>query len=200
LSCSLLTPWLCFLNYLSCGNVIYGISCLCSFSHLSCGNVNYGTLVIYLICMYHYWHFRWFHSTPHHFLKSVLSCSFFTLELEVPPSSTLFFFLRTLFRKSATTFFLFSSVVYISSWVLLTLGGGFYGLSFWCTNTYWKIFANTNVDWHVSPLFSLTYLYHLSNWLHKLLNIICAQSTCCPFFVLTNVITFLLLKYCTFSL
>jgi hypothetical protein len=98
---------------------------------------------------------------------------------------------------------LFSSVVYISSLVLLTLASGFCGLSFWCTNKYWKIFANTKANWQVtfiSPLFSLTYLYYLSNSLHKLLNIIFAQSTFYPFSALTNVITFLLLKYCTFSL
>jgi hypothetical protein len=52
----------------------------------------------------------------------------------------------------------------------------------------------------LSPLFSSTYLYHLSSSLHILLNIINAQSTFCPFFTLTNAITFLLLKYCTFSL
>jgi hypothetical protein len=64
-------------------------------------------------------------------------------------------------------------------------------------------FANTKVDWQVSllsPLFSLTYLYHLSNSLHKLLNIIYGQSTFYPFSTFTNVITFLLLIYCTFSL
>jgi succinate dehydrogenase hydrophobic anchor subunit len=69
---------------------------------------------------------------------------------------------------------LFSNVVYISSLVLLTLVGGFYGFSFWCTNRYWKIFVNTEANWHVSflsPLFSLTYLYHRSNSLYKLLNI-----------------------------
>jgi hypothetical protein len=95
-----------------------------------------------------------------------------------------------------------SSVVYISSLILLTLVGGFYGFSFWCTNKYWKIFISTNVDWQVSfisPLFSLTYLYHWSNSLHILLNIICAQSTFYPFFALINVITCMLLKYWTFS-
>jgi hypothetical protein len=63
-------------------------------------------------------------------LKSMLSCSFFTLEPEVPPSSTLFFLLRTLLGKFAIAFFLFSSDVYISSLVLLTLAHGFFGLSF----------------------------------------------------------------------
>jgi hypothetical protein len=78
----------------------------------------------------------------------------------------------------------------------------FYGLSFLCTNKYWKIFANTKANWQISfwsPLFSSIYLYHLSNSLHRQLNIICAQSTFGPFFVLTNVIIFLLQKYCTFS-
>jgi hypothetical protein len=53
------------------------------------------------------------------------------------------------------------------------------------------------VDWHVSflsPLFSLTYLYHWYWLLYKLLNIICTQSTFFFFFVLISVMTFLLLK------
>jgi hypothetical protein len=70
------------------------------------------------------------------------------------------------------------------------LVGKFCGFTFWCTNIYWMIFADTNVDWQVSflsPLFSLAYLYHLSSSLHKLLNIMCAQSTFCPFYVFINV-------------
>jgi hypothetical protein len=62
--------------------------------------------------------------------KFVLSCSLITLELEAPPSSILFFLLRTLLGEFTTTFFLFSSAIYISSLVLLTLVGGFYGFSF----------------------------------------------------------------------
>jgi len=204
MSCSLLTLWLCSFSYLSYGNVIYDISCLYSLGSLSCRNVVYdiatvclttytivgisdgSTLPLIIFCG----------------LKFVLSYSFFILEPKAPPSSTLFFLLKTLFRESIAAFFMFTSVVYISSLVVLTLASGFCGLSFWCTNKYWKIFANTKANWHIyflSPLLSLTYLYHLSNSLHRLLNIICAQSTCYPFSVLTNVITFLFLKYCSFS-
>jgi hypothetical protein len=60
----------------------------------------------------------------------MLPCSLFTLEPEAPPPSILFFLLRALLGEYATTFFLFSSVVYISSLVLLTLASGFCGLSF----------------------------------------------------------------------
>jgi hypothetical protein len=63
------------------------------------------------------------------------------------------------------------------------LASGFYGFSFQCTNKYWMIFANTKAYWQVSflsPLFSLTYLYHRSNSLHKLLNIICANLPSTP--------------------
>jgi hypothetical protein len=60
----------------------------------------------------------------------MLSCSFFTLELEDPPSSTLYFLLRRLLGESIVTFFQFSNVVCISSLVLLTLVGGFYKFSF----------------------------------------------------------------------
>jgi hypothetical protein len=42
----------------------------------------------------------------------------------------MFFLLKTLIGKSAATFFLFYNVFYISSLVLLTLVGGFYGISF----------------------------------------------------------------------
>jgi hypothetical protein len=62
-------------------------------------------------------------------LTYVFSYSHFTFELEVLLSSTLFFFLKAL-REFATTFFMFSNVVYISSLVLLTLAGGFHELSF----------------------------------------------------------------------
>jgi hypothetical protein len=57
------------------------------------------------------------------------------------------------------------------------LAGGLCGFSFWCTNRYWNFFTNTKANWHVyfiSPLFSLTYLYHWSSPLHKLLNIVYA--------------------------
>jgi hypothetical protein len=60
----------------------------------------------------------------------MLSCSLFIPELEALPSSTLFFLLRKLLGEFITTFFLFFSVVYISSLVFLTLADGFYGLSF----------------------------------------------------------------------
>jgi hypothetical protein len=63
-------------------------------------------------------------------LKFVLSYSLFTLELEVAPSSITFFLLKALLRESTVAFFLFSNVVCISSLVLLTLVGGFYGFSF----------------------------------------------------------------------
>jgi hypothetical protein len=63
-------------------------------------------------------------------LVIMLSYSFFTHELEAPPSSTMFFLLRTLLDESTATFFLFSNVVYISSLVFKTLVDGFYELSF----------------------------------------------------------------------
>jgi hypothetical protein len=63
-------------------------------------------------------------------LASILSYFLFTIEPKVLPSSTMFFLLKALFDESTIAFFLFSSVVYISSLVLLTLVGGFYGFSF----------------------------------------------------------------------
>ncbi len=60
----------------------------------------------------------------------VHSYSLFTPEPKAPPSSTLFFFLKTFLGKFVAKFFLFSNVVCISSLVLLTLVGGLCGFSF----------------------------------------------------------------------
>ncbi len=132
MSCSLLTPWLCSLNYPSCGDVMFGISCLCSFNCLPCEDVIYGTIEVYLTtCTI----INILDGSTLPFIifcgfKSMLSYSFFILEPKIPPSSTLVFFLRALLREYVATFFLFFGVVYISSLVFLTLVGGFYGLSF----------------------------------------------------------------------
>jgi len=136
-SCSSLTSCLYSLNYLFCKDVIYGTSCLCSFSCVSCGVVICGISIVCLaICT--------IVDIANGFilsliifcaLKSVLSYSLFTLELEAPPFSTLFFLLKTLLEEFVATFFLFSSVVFISSLVLLTLVGGFCGFSFQIQNS-----------------------------------------------------------------
>jgi hypothetical protein len=55
--------------------------------------------------------------------------SLFTPKPKAPPS-TMFFLLKALLEKFATTLFLFFSVDYISCLVLLTLADGFFGLSF----------------------------------------------------------------------
>jgi hypothetical protein len=49
---------------------------------------------------------------------SVFSCLFFTREPKAPPSSTLLFFLRAFLSEFVATFFLFSSVIYISSLII----------------------------------------------------------------------------------
>jgi hypothetical protein len=138
-SCSLFTSWLYSLNFLSCEDAICSTSSLCSLRCVSNGISIYGIFVVYLttctivdtgvttvgtangstlplIIIYA--------------LKYVLSCSLFILEFEAPPSSTLFFLLRTLLGEFAETFFLFSSAAYISSLVLLTLVGNFCGFTF----------------------------------------------------------------------
>ncbi len=138
-SCSPLTSYLFSLSYPSYGDVICGTSCFYSLNYLSYGDVMYGTFIIYLVvctivgttlitigiangstlpfiilCAF----------------TSMLSCSLFILELEAPTSLTMFFLLTTLLGEFAATFFLFSSVVYISSIVLLTLVDGFYEFSY----------------------------------------------------------------------
>ncbi len=138
MSCSFLIPWLCSLSCLPCGDVICGISCLCSFNCFSCGNVICSIVVVCLTA------YTTVGITDGSILpliifcafKSMLSYSFFTLEREAPPSSSLFFLLIALFGESAAVFFILSSVFCISSLVLLTLAGVFYGLSFLCINKY----------------------------------------------------------------
>ncbi len=139
MSCSFLIPWLCSLNCFFCDNFICSIFCLYSLGCLSCGDVICGivaacltacttsgiTLTIIGIAYGSILHLIVFCA-----LKFVLSCSLFILKHEAPPSSTLFFLLRALLGESIVTLFRFYSVIYISSLVLLTLVGGFFGLSF----------------------------------------------------------------------
>ncbi len=181
ISLSFLIFCLCFLICLSYGVDICDAS---TFYLPTCTNVGIANGATFLLIIF--WAFA-----------SMLSCSFLAPTPEVPPSSTLFFLFRAPLRNFVAIFLLFSNVIYISSLVLLTLVCGFYGLFFCGNNIYLKIFARIMVDWHVSflsPLFSLTYLYDRSNLLHKLLNIICTQSTFFLFFVLISVMTFLFLK------
>jgi len=116
-SCSLLTSWLCSLSFFSCGDVIYGISCLYSLSCVSCGVGIYG---IFSICLVACAIVGTTNGSTLPFiifcaLKFMLSYSLSIPKLKVPPSSTLLFLLRTLIGEFAITFFLFSNVVCISS-------------------------------------------------------------------------------------
>ncbi len=112
MSCSLLTSWLCSLRYFFYGNVIYGSTGVCLATCTIIGTTltvvgfaNGSIMPLIIFCA----------------LKFILSCFLFAIELEAPPSSTLFFLLKTLLGEFVATFFLFFSVVYISSLVLLTL-------------------------------------------------------------------------------
>ncbi len=139
MSCSLLILWLWSLSCPSYGDVIYGISYLYSLKCFSCKNVICGTIIV---CVTTYTIVGTTFTTVgiangstlppiiFYAFKSVLSCSFFTPKPEAPPSSTLFFFLKALLGESVAIFSFFSSVIYISSLVFLTLANGFYGLSF----------------------------------------------------------------------
>jgi len=139
MSCSLLIPWFYSFNYLSCGDVIYGISSLCSLGCLSLGDVICGTIVVCLTaCTTHGTMLTIVGITNGSTLpfiifcalKSMLFYSLFTLELEALLSSTLFFLLKALLGESIAIFFLFFNVVCTSSLILLTMADGFYGLSF----------------------------------------------------------------------
>jgi hypothetical protein len=107
--------------YLSCEDVISSTIVVCLIAYTTggitfttIGSINGSTLLFIIFCAFKY----------------VLPCSFFTLELEAPLSSILFFLLKALLGESVAAFFLFFNVVYISSLVLLTLAGGLHGLSF----------------------------------------------------------------------
>jgi hypothetical protein len=119
-SCSLLTLHLCSFSCFSYGYVICGASIICLATCTIVGTTNGATLPF--IAFYT--------------LASMLFCSLLILEPEVPPSSALFYLLKALLGVSTITFFLFYSVVYISSLVVFTLVNGFYGFSFWWTNRY----------------------------------------------------------------
>ncbi len=106
------TSYLCSLDCLCCGAIICDISTICLIVYTIVGTANGSTLPLIILCS----------------LTSMFSYSLFTLKLEVPPSSTLFFLLRALLEKFVVAFF-FSGVVYISS-VFLTVVNGFYGFSF----------------------------------------------------------------------
>ncbi len=133
-SCSSLTSCYYSLNYLSYGDVICGIFVI---NLTSCTTVGTAFAIVGIalttvgiadgstLPLIIFYAFRF-----------MLSCSLLTLEPKAPPSSTMFFLLRTLIEKFATSFFLFSNVICISSLVLLTLAGGFCAFSFWYTNKY----------------------------------------------------------------
>ncbi len=134
MSCSLLTPWFCSLKCPSSSDVIYGISCLCSLGCLFCGDVICGTIVVYITtCTIVDIVFTTIGIVDGFILpliifcafKYVLSYSLFILEPKVSPSSTLFLFLKTFLGESVVAFFLFSSAIYISSLVFLTLAQWF---------------------------------------------------------------------------
>ncbi len=159
-SCSHLSSWLYFFSCLSYGDVIYGTSYLCYLGYLSYGNFICGTFGICLAAYTTTCITRTIVGTARtivgtacniigiahtivgtangfilpfiifYALTSMLFCSFFTLEPQASPSSTLFFLLRALFGEFTTTFFQFSNDVCISSLVLLTLANGYYGFSF----------------------------------------------------------------------
>ncbi len=114
MSCSLLTPWLCSLGCLSYDDVVYNISCLCSLGCFTYGDVVYGIVTMYLTTFTISGIALTTIGTTYGAIlpliifcafKYVLSCTLFTPKLEAPPSSTLFFLLRELLGKSATTLF-----------------------------------------------------------------------------------------------
>ncbi len=155
---SLLTSYFYFISYLSCGDVICSTSYLCSFSCPSCGDVIYGTSTV---CLVAYTIVGITCTINGNVDGSILlpiifstfvyvfSFSLFTLKPKASPCSTMFFFLWTFIGEFVVAFFLFSNNVCISSLILLILVSGFYEFSFWCTNIYQKIFANTKANWKV---------------------------------------------------
>ncbi len=120
-SCSFLTFYLYSFSCLSYGDVIRGTSVICLATYttggITCTNVDNvnGATLPFIIFYVH---------------ASMLSCSFLTFDPEAPPSSTLFFLLRTLFGDSVVAFLLLSNATSKFFLVLLTLACGFCGFSF----------------------------------------------------------------------
>jgi hypothetical protein len=113
MSCSLLTSSFYSLNCFSDGDVIYGIPRVCLTTY-----TNISTIITIAS------------TTDGSTLPLIIFYSLFILKLKVPPSSTLFFFLKALLGKSMVAFFLSFSGIYISYLDFLTLTNGFCGLSF----------------------------------------------------------------------
>ncbi len=130
MSCSSLTSYFCSLNCFSCGHAICGTSFLYSLSYVSCGVVICGTSIIYMVActIVGTVDGSIFPLIIFYALTFVLFYSFFTPQRKALRSSTLFFLLKALLGEFVVAFFLFSSVVCISSLVLLV--GGLCGFSF----------------------------------------------------------------------
>jgi len=132
MSCSFLISSFYSFNCFSYGDVIYGIARVCLIAYTIISTIvtivgtTYGSTLPFII----------FYA-----FKCILSCSIFILELEAPPSSTLFFLLRTLIGESMATFFLFFSIIYISSLVFFNLDQWFLWIVFLMHNQILKDFC-----------------------------------------------------------
>ncbi len=128
---------LCSLSYLSCGDVICGMSVICLTTCTTIGTtcINVSTSNGAILPL-----------TTFYAFTSMLSYSLLTPEPKVPPSSTLFFLLRALLGDSTAPFFIFSNVIFISSLIHFTLVSSFYGFSFWGTNRYLKNFGSIKAN------------------------------------------------------
>ncbi len=119
-SCSLLTFYLYFFNSFFCGDVIYGTFAICFATYTIVGIIDGATLPLIIFLCPHLCAFLYF-------LNSwTWSCSF--LSSILPLTSTSWKFCYSLIS--------ISNVVFVSFLVIFTLGGGFYGFSFWWTNRY----------------------------------------------------------------
>ncbi len=133
----------------------------------------------------------------------MISCSFFTLELEIPLFSTLIFFLKTLLGKLIVIFFLFSNVVCIFFLVFLNLGQWFLWIVLLMHKRILKDFCQYRG--RLIGIFFIPFIL-----LNKLIPLIqlttqTIEYNLCPIYLLPllcshQCIAFLLLKYCTFSL
>jgi hypothetical protein len=95
------------LSYFSYEDVICGTSKVCLVACTIVGIVNATTFPLIIFCAH----------------ASMLSCSFLALNPKAPPSSALFFLLRSFLGNFVVAFFLFSSVVYISYRNLRAIAG-----------------------------------------------------------------------------
>jgi hypothetical protein len=133
----------------------------------------------------------------------MLSYSLFTPKPEAPPSSNQFFFLKAHFGESTATFFLFCNVFLHLFFSIFNLGQCFLWIVLLMHKEILKDFCQYQgilTYIFLIPLILVNIFIAPIEFTTQTIEYNLCPIYLCPFFAFTNVITFLLLKYCTFLL